>query len=281
MAKRFFDTAIFDDEWFFELSKDGKLFWIYFLSKCDNAGILKLNPKLAKFQTGVNSIDTVLEELGNRLVRVSEQIYFCPKFIDYQYPNFPQSNAPQQKQVIELLKKSGLWDEKNKQYRYGIYTVSIELPNSYGNGKGNGDGNGEDNKGVEKKISEPEPETEVAEIMQHPYLEKIKSEYPILLKMDNPLTEKEAENLENDLGDELVYEKLEAMANRKGVLKDYTSVNLTIRTWSKFNKNNGKSTTNDKPKRVGRISEQGIRNIFECEIPVIFPGSGGNGGNDQ
>lgn len=67
----------------------------------------------------------------------------------------------------------------------------------------------------------------------------------------------------------------------KAKMRDWkAAVRNWIRNKKKF-ENNGKSTTNDKPKRVGRISEQGIRNIFECEIPVIFPGSSGNGGNDQ
>jgi len=280
MAKRFFDTAIFDDEWFFELTKDGKLFWIYFLSKCDNAGLLKLNTKLAKFQTGVNSIDTVLIELGNRLVRVSEQLYFCPKFISFQYPKFPQSNAPQEKQVIELLQKNGLWDFEKNNFRDSVDTLSIDLSKSYGNGKGKGNGNGEENKGVEKNFSEPE--IEVADNVQHPYLEKIKTDYPVLLKIDEPLTQAQAEKLEIDIGDSLVYEKMEAMANRKDLLKKYKSVNLTIRTWSKLNGKNGKTTTGTEPKerKVGRVPESGIRSIFEGEIPIIFKRNSGNGGND-
>lgn len=266
MAKRFFDTAIFDDEWFFELSKDGKLFWIYFLSKCDNAGLLKLNTKLAKFQTGVNSIDTVLIELGNRLVRVSEQLYFCPKFISFQYPKFPQSNAPQEKQVIELLQKNGLWDFDKNNFRDSIDTLSIELPNSHVYGKGKGNGNGEENKGVEKKILNPE--IEEVEILQHPYLEKIKTEYPILLKLKEPLTQAQAEKLEIDIGDNLVYEKMEALANRIDLLKKYASVNLTIRTWSKSNINNGKSTTNPADKKLGRTTEANARE-FTGRGPIL------------
>ena len=59
MAKRFIDTLIFDDEWFCELSKDSKLFFIYFITKCDHAGILRFNKSLCKFQTGITNFDTV------------------------------------------------------------------------------------------------------------------------------------------------------------------------------------------------------------------------------
>ena len=43
MAKRFIDTEIFNDDWFMELSKDAKLFYIFYITNCDHAGILKLN----------------------------------------------------------------------------------------------------------------------------------------------------------------------------------------------------------------------------------------------
>lgn len=59
--------------------------------------------------------------------------------------------------------------------------------------------------------------------------------------------------------------------------------NASVRNWIRNEKkftNNGKSTTTDKPKRVGRVSEQGIRNIYDCEIPTIFYRSNNNGGND-
>lgn len=185
--------------------------------------------------------------------------------------------------VLEMEKRANFTESRRNNGVKGGRPKKEKKPNGYPNGKPkqNHMEDVNENENKDKKENEKKDRQPNFEIIEHPYLEKIKSEYPILLKMDNPLSEKEAEKLEKDLGDEVVYEKLEAMANRKGVLKDYTSVNLTIRSWSKFNKNNGKSTTNDKPKRVGRISEQGIRNIFDCEIPVIFPGSGGNGGNDQ
>ena len=88
MAKRFIDTEMFCDEWFSELSKDAKLFFIYFITTCDHAGVLKLNKKLCEFQTGLKNIDTVVKELGNSLVTVKENIFFMPKFIKFQYPNF-------------------------------------------------------------------------------------------------------------------------------------------------------------------------------------------------
>ena len=67
MAKRFIDTNLFDDEMFLELSKDAKLFFLYFITKCDHAGVLKLNKKLFEFQTGIKDSVRVIKELSNSL----------------------------------------------------------------------------------------------------------------------------------------------------------------------------------------------------------------------
>src|SRR5688572_5090933 len=137
MAKRFIDTGLFDDEWFAELKPESKMFWIYYLTKCDHAGLLKFNKKLIEFQTGIKSLDTVIKEIGYRLVRVNDQLFFCPKFIQFQYPNFPKSGVKQQDSAIELLIKNGLWDSETnnfKELNKTYDTVDKDLPKSYDNG---------------------------------------------------------------------------------------------------------------------------------------------------
>ena len=112
---------MFSDEWFMSLSKDGKLFFIYFITTCDHAGILKLNKTLCSFQTGIKSIDTVTQELGKSILRVRQDLYFMPKFIKFQYPNFPQSNVKQQDSALKILNELGIDYE-------GCLTVAKELP---------------------------------------------------------------------------------------------------------------------------------------------------------
>jgi hypothetical protein len=138
MSKRFIDTGIFDDDWFMDLSKDGKLLWLYLITKCNHAGMIKINLKLCKVQTGINDILTVIKELDNRLVTVREQLYFIPKFIVFQYPGFPNSKAKAQQSAIEILKKYSLLDENN-------LTVTQLLPNSYNKGNDNDYINDNDN----------------------------------------------------------------------------------------------------------------------------------------
>ena len=72
MSKRFIDTNLFNDEWFCELTKDCKLFFLYYITQCDHAGILRLNKRLCKFQTGINDLDTVIKEFENCILTVKE-----------------------------------------------------------------------------------------------------------------------------------------------------------------------------------------------------------------
>lgn len=130
MAKRFISTELFDDEWFCDLSMNGKLFFIYYITKCDHAGVLRLNKRLCEFQTGIKSLETVTQELGNCLVSVRKDLYFMPNYLKFQYPDFPKSNVKQQDSAIKILKGLNLWDErKNNCY----LTVQQRLDNSYVN----------------------------------------------------------------------------------------------------------------------------------------------------
>ncbi len=130
MAKRFIDTGIFDDDWFMDLSKDAKLLWLYFITKCDHAGIIKLNEKLCKVQTDIKDLDVIIKQLGNRLVIVNKHLYFIPKYIEFQYPGFPNSKVRQQQSAVEILVKYGLFDKEN-------LTLIKQLDNSYVNDNGN------------------------------------------------------------------------------------------------------------------------------------------------
>lgn len=127
MAKRFIDTGLFDDQWFMNLSKDAKLLWIYLITKCDHAGIIEINERLIEFQTGIKSFKTTGAELGNRLYFVRESYYFIPKYIDFQYPNFPNSRVRQQESAIKILVKYGLFDESKETFNKDIANPSVTV----------------------------------------------------------------------------------------------------------------------------------------------------------
>jgi len=142
MAKRFIDTGLFDDPWFMDLSVTEKVLWVYCITKCDHAGILEMNEKLCQFQTGIKGIQAVIKGLGDRLVRVNEQYYFIPKYLEYQYPSFPNSKVRQQDSAIKRLKEFKLFNEDTQ-------TVIEGLVNSYDNVSvtDNGSGNEKKKKG--------------------------------------------------------------------------------------------------------------------------------------
>jgi len=144
MSKRFIDTGIFDDDWFMDLSKDAKLLWVYFITKCDHAGMLKLNVKLCKVQTDIKDLNDIIKQLGNRLITVSEHLYFIPKFIEFQYPGFPNSKVRQQSSAVDILVKYGLFDKEN-------LTLNKELVNTYDNEHGNDTVNGNETELVKKE----------------------------------------------------------------------------------------------------------------------------------
>ena len=146
MGKRFIDTDLFKDAWFDSLSKDGKLFWLYYITNCDHAGLLKLNFRQITFYTGIENPETVIKELSNRLVTVSKDLIWMPKFFVYQYPNWPEKQFRAANSAYDLLRKLPL-DLKS------YLTLTEEFINSYGNGKGNGNSNG-NKKGEAEKIDE-------------------------------------------------------------------------------------------------------------------------------
>lgn len=130
MAKRFIDTELFADEWFNELPKDAKLFFIYFITSCDHAGVLKLNRKLAEFQTGIKGIDTLIKDFGNSLVTLKDGVYWMPKFLVFQYPDFPKSKVRQQEGALKILDTYGINIENLNTY----LTLNKDFKKSYVSG---------------------------------------------------------------------------------------------------------------------------------------------------
>lgn len=89
MAKRFTDTEIWDEDWFLDLPNDYKLFWFYILSKCDHAGLFKVN--LRSFRGLIEVTVTPTEALAffnsgkDRIRVISETLWFIEDFFVYQY----------------------------------------------------------------------------------------------------------------------------------------------------------------------------------------------------
>lgn len=143
MSKRFISTLLFDDDWFMELSKDGKILWVYLITKCDHAGIIKLNEKLCRTQTGLNDVKKSLTELDSRLYRLTEFNIFIPGYLYFQYKGFPNSKVLQQRGAVTILENLGLFKDgeltistpRDGEERR-LTPIGSESVNEDGNGKG-------------------------------------------------------------------------------------------------------------------------------------------------
>jgi hypothetical protein len=105
MAKRFTATEKWDDVWFFELSTEAKMFWLYLLDKCDHAGIWQVNMVIAKAYLGFTP---TLEMVKDKINVLNQQKWFIPKFICFQYGELNPANRTHAS-VISILKKEGAY----------------------------------------------------------------------------------------------------------------------------------------------------------------------------
>ncbi len=109
MAKRFIDTKIWDKAWFRKLDTDSKLLWVYILTKCDHAGILDGDWEAASFFLGSNisEYEEIPDVIRNKMIPISDDQFFIPSFIDYQYGALRINSKPHLS-VIKRLEEKGL-----------------------------------------------------------------------------------------------------------------------------------------------------------------------------
>ena len=106
MPKRFTATEKWTDPWFCNLRPIDKLFWVYLLDNCNHAGIWQVNWPLIKFHLG--EFEFKKEVYNNRIIELSKEKWFVPKFISFQYIELNPENRAHQS-VITILKKEGAY----------------------------------------------------------------------------------------------------------------------------------------------------------------------------
>lgn len=128
MAKRFTASDKWKDNWFSGLNAKQKLFWLYILDECNNAGIWEKNFRLASFQIGEEiTEEECLQFLGNKVVPIGDDKLFIPKFILFQYGTLREDCKPHQAVIRELdrlgIDFTTLEPKKKKGYPKGINTL--------------------------------------------------------------------------------------------------------------------------------------------------------------
>lgn len=143
MGKRFTATEKWEDVWFSSLANEQKLFWIYLLDKCDNAGIWEKNFRLASFFLGFKIDDESCTFLKGKVIPINDNKWFIPKFILFQYGELTETCKPH----IPILKQMEKYDLKG--YLYPLDTPKKRIRKRIRKGKGK-------EQGTEQETSEEE-----------------------------------------------------------------------------------------------------------------------------
>jgi len=89
MAKRFFSTKIWDEDWYLDMPIEYRLFWFYLISACDHAGIFKVNTRNFCALNSVKIVnDTALEYFNKGKIRIrviNESTWLVEDFFFFQY----------------------------------------------------------------------------------------------------------------------------------------------------------------------------------------------------
>ena len=112
MAKRFSETEIWNEDWFLDMPNEYKLFWFFMLSKCDHAGMFKVNLKSFRGLLEVNlTTDRALHlfNSGKQRVRViSDSIWYIEDFFVFQYGTTMNLNNRMHESISNVLKKHNI-----------------------------------------------------------------------------------------------------------------------------------------------------------------------------
>lgn len=104
MAKRFTDTDKWKDDWYISLSNDDKVVWQWLIDNCSHAGICKRSIYLLNLMCNVNyTEEQVIQKMHDRVL-ICGNVWFIPKFINFQYGTLNSSKAAIVSVVGELFK---------------------------------------------------------------------------------------------------------------------------------------------------------------------------------
>jgi len=83
MAVKFTNDKKWDDVWFSQLTMEQKVMFIYLCDKCDIAGFLEINEKIASLQTGVDDVRGAIESLS-KSVLYKDGYVWIKKYLKHQ-----------------------------------------------------------------------------------------------------------------------------------------------------------------------------------------------------
>lgn len=107
MAQRFTSTEKWGDPWFRDLEPAAKLGYLYLIDRCDHAGIIDLDTKLAEFCIGC---EVPWNDLigSDRIHHIEGTKYWLVKFCQFQYRKGLNTDSQVHASVLSLLEKHNL-----------------------------------------------------------------------------------------------------------------------------------------------------------------------------
>ena len=111
--RRWTETTKWQDRWFRRLVPTSKLFYLYLLDECDEAGVWEIDFDLFAVMSGISiSPESLIEDLGNRIQVLEGEQILVRKFLPYQQPKGLQAHVPLHQKIQRRLDVHGLvYDE--------------------------------------------------------------------------------------------------------------------------------------------------------------------------
>lgn len=135
MAKRLFDTEIWQKEWFGELSLKSKVLVFYIFGNCDCAGVFEANYRNLKFYIGETITEKDITSI-KQICKLPNGKFYLTDYIQFQYGVSIQELNPKfsvHKGVIKILEKNEIIGKDGQIMDFE--TVTKELPNPLQNPK--------------------------------------------------------------------------------------------------------------------------------------------------
>ncbi len=112
MAKRLTDTDIWNQDWFIDLSRDHKIFWMFLKDDCDYAGVWSPNisifKKVHKIRLELKEALEALNQEKERVIVLKNGKWFLRQFIFFQYGGTLNPKNGVHRQVLGILCKNGV-----------------------------------------------------------------------------------------------------------------------------------------------------------------------------
>ncbi len=233
MSKRFTDTEKWKKQFIKGLPLEYKIFWLFLLDECDNAGIWHVEIEIAEIRLGVKlSSEKARGLFGERVVVFDDgNKWFLPDFISFQYVSLNSENKALRDVIVRLQKHDLVKHfEKTKKHEKGGSEGGLNPPMD------------KDKDKDKEKDKEEKEETDFKK-----FQDWIFKNAGNVAKMKEPFTNDQYFQLREQFKNEQVKELLTAMHNYKPLLTKNISAYLTFCNWHKMRKEPDKAPVHNLP----------------------------------